>query len=75
MTKKRRVRPTERIVRYIIRQRQKGKSSLHIAAELGISPQYVRKLWTKFQDTGMIPVLHKAGRPRKTITPDMVSGA
>ena len=73
MTKKRRVRLTEGTVRYVIRQRQKGKSSLHIATELGISPQYVRKLWAKFQDTGMIPVLYKAGRPRKTITRDMVT--
>ena len=73
MTKEKRVRLTEKTTRYVIRQRQKGKSPSRIATEVGISPQYVRRLWNKFQNTGTIPVLHKAGRPKKTITQDMVT--
>lgn len=73
MTKVKRVRLTEKTMRYVIRQRQKGKNPSRIATEIGISPQYVRRLWNKFQNTGTIPVLHNAGRPKKTITQDTVT--
>ena len=73
MTKERKVRLTEKTMRYVIRQRQKGKSSSRIAAEIGISPQYVRRLWIQFQSTGTIPVLHKAGRPKKAIIQGMIT--
>ena len=68
-----RTRLTDRSIRYAIRQRQKGESPSRIATELGISARYVRKLWAEFQGTGEIPVLHKAGRPKKVMTQDMVS--
>ncbi len=67
-----RTRLTEKAVRYVIRQRQKGESSSKIATELGITPRYVRMLWAKFQDTDRIPVPRKAGRPKGTITQDAV---
>ena len=73
VTKERKVRLTEKTMRYVIRQRQKGKSSSRIAAEIGISARYVRMVWAKFQSTGTIAVLHKAGRPKKAITQDMIT--
>ena len=67
-----RTRLTEKAVRYVIRQRQNGGSPSRIAAELGITPRYVRMLWARFQDTGRIPVPRKAGRPKGAITQDVV---
>ena len=63
---------TEKAVRYAIRQRQKCKSPSKIAAELGITPRYVRILWARFRDAGRIPVPRRAGRPKRTITQDAV---
>ena len=59
---------TEKAVRYVIRQWQKGKSPSKITAELGITLRYARMLWVRFQDTSKIPVLSKTGRPKGTIT-------
>lgn len=45
----------KKIIKYVIQQ-QKGKNFSHISAEIGTGSQYVRKLWIKFQNTGMIQV-------------------
>ena len=46
--KKKKERLTEKAIRYVIRQLRKGKSPSYIAAGLGISPRYVRKMWVKW---------------------------
>ena len=56
--KKKKERLTEKAIRYVIRQRRKGKSPSYIAAGLGTSPRYARKMWAKFQSTSTIPVPH-----------------
>ncbi|MEM0117203.1 MAG: hypothetical protein QXV32_02040 [Conexivisphaerales archaeon] len=49
-------------IRYIIKQKQKGRSSIAIADSLQISSRRVQQIYKQFMDTGIIPLLKKAGR-------------
>ena len=57
---------TEASRQYIVRQRKKGVPSSQIARELGITARHVRRLWTRFLQTGT--TVTKMGRPRHHTT-------
>ena len=58
-------------VEYIIRQKELGRSTKEIAAEMKVSGRWVQKLYTGYRKTGEIPTLKKPGRPKTVITDHM----
>ncbi len=58
-------------VRYIVRQKEFGRSTKEIAAEMKVSGRWVQKLYTKYRKIREIPSLKKPGRPKAVITDRM----
>ena len=60
---------TKKKVKYLIRWKERGKSSREIGIELHISKRRVNQVWKECRETGEIPEIGKnLGRPRKEIT-------
>ena len=58
-------------VRYIIRQKDLGRSTGEIAREMKVCGRWIQKLYARYLDTGKVPVLGRPGRPRTVITSRM----
>lgn len=54
---------TTKAIRYAMNQLEKGKRTLVVAAELGVTPRHIRRLWAKFRDAGSVHVPLPPGRP------------
>jgi putative transposase len=60
---------TKKKVKYLIRWKERGKSSREIGIELHVSKRRVNQVWKEYIETGEIPEIGKnLGRPRKEIT-------
>ena len=60
---------TKKKVRYIVRWKDRGKSSREIARKLKISKRRVNQIWKEYRERGEIPEIGRnVGRPRKMIT-------
>lgn len=58
-------------IKYIIRQKDLGRSTKDVALEMKVCGRWVQKLYSRYLETGEIPVLKKPGRPKRVITEDM----
>ena len=58
-------------VGYIIRQKDLGKSTKEIAAEMKVSGRWVQKLYARYRKTWDIPTLKKPGRSKTVVTDQM----
>lgn len=63
---------TGKSVRYAITQLGRGRSTVIVAAEIGVTPRHLRRLWAAYRRTGTIPVSRPAGRPSSRPTGDQV---
>lgn len=55
-------------IRYIINQMNLGKSTRQVRQDIQISHERVRKIYKKYKQTGIFPVLQSVGRPKKQLT-------
>ncbi len=59
---------TKKKVRYIVRWKERGKSSSELARELKISKRRVNQIWKEYRESGELPEIGtNVGRPRKMI--------
>ena len=58
-------------IRYIIQQKELGRSTKEIVAEMKVSGRWVQKLYARYRKTGEIPSLKNSGRPKAVITDRM----
>ena len=54
---------TNRSIRRVIRQLEKGADTKTVAKEIGVSTRHVQRLWMEYRNEGSIHVQGKAGRP------------
>ena len=59
-------------INWIINQKKKGTANRYIAGSMGISVRHVQRIHARYLLTGTAPILHDAGRPKRTVTPDEV---
>ncbi len=53
----------------ILEQKNKGGSSYQLRKEIGVSQRRIDRIWKKYQDTGIIPVVGRGvGRPKRGYT-------
>ena len=68
------VKLTDRKIRWIIREKEKGVlSTFDIARLQNISESRVRQLWCQYKASRTVPALGSPGRPRRAITGEQVS--
>ena len=58
-------------VRYVIRQKELGKSIKKVVAEMKTGGRWVQKLYAGYRKTGEIPTLKKPGRSKTAIADRM----
>lgn len=58
-------------VSWIIRQKENGMKNADIANSMKISTRWVQKLYSRYRNSGNIPVLRRPGRPKIIITEEM----
>ena len=61
---------TDRSIRYIIRQLEKGRGTKVVAEEMKVSQRHVQRLWAEYLKTGAVHVQGRAGRPKGADPPD-----
>ena len=54
---------TAKAIRYAMNQLEKGRRASVVAAELGVTPRHIRRLWAEFRETGSAHVPRPPGRP------------
>lgn len=68
------VKLTDRKIRWIIREKEKGVLCTSDIARLqNVSQSRVRQLWGQYRTLGAVPSLGSPGRPRRAITDEQVS--
>ena len=55
-------------VRYIVWEKNKGRSTKEIAVEMKVCERRVPQIYREYSKTGCISVLGRPGRPRRTVT-------
>ena len=63
---------TNRSIRRVIRQLEKGADTKTVAKEVGVTTRHVQRLWVEYRDEGYIHVQSKPGRPSKPVSPKEV---
>ena len=63
---------TNRSIRRVIRQLEKGKDTKTVAKEIGVTTRHVQRLWMEYRNEGSIHVQGKPGRPAKPVSPEEV---
>ena len=58
-------------VSWIIKQKENGMKNSDIAQSMKISTRWVQKLYSRYNNSGVIPTLRKPGRPKRIITDQM----
>ena len=58
-------------VSWIIRQKENGMNNADVANSMNISTRWVQKLYSRYLNSGNIPVLRRPGRPKIIITEEM----
>ena len=58
-------------VSWIIRQKENGMNNADVANSMKISTRWVQKLYSRYRNSGNIPVLRRPGRPKIIITEEM----
>ena len=66
-------RPDPAKVRYIMRQKDLGRSTREIALEVKVCGRWVQKLYARYLETGTVPELGRPGRPKRVVTEQMRS--
>jgi hypothetical protein len=60
------VKLNERKIRWIIREKLRGRGTGEVALIQRVSRRRVEQLWQAYRLTGVLPALKKPGRPKKT---------
>ena len=68
----RKLKLTDKSIRYAIEQLEKGMNSKTVAQEIGVTRRHVQRLWLEYRDGGKIHVQGKPGRPAKPVSPEEV---
>ena len=63
---------TAKAIQYAMAQLKKGRSPSEVAAEVGVTPRHIRRLWAEFCTTGSPHVPLSLGRPALRPSPDDV---
>ena len=58
-------------VSWIIKQKENGVKNADVAYSMKISTRWVQKLYSRYRNSGNIPILGKPGRPKRIITYQM----
>jgi putative transposase len=68
------VKLTDRKIRWIIREKEKGVLGTSDIARLqNVSQSRVRQLWCQYRQSGQVPLLASPGRPRRVVTYEEIS--
>ncbi len=59
-------------ISWIIKSKEGGAKNANVASSMKISVRWVQKLYSRYRKTGTVPILGKPGRPKRTITEEMV---
>ena len=55
---------TDKSIRYIIRQLEKGRGTKVVAEEMKVSRRHVQRLWAEYLKTGTAHTRGRVGRPK-----------
>lgn len=58
-------------ISWIIRAKENGMKNADVASSMKISQCWVQKLYSRYHNSGEIPILRKPGRPKRIITEEM----
>ena len=62
----------EKVIKWIIREKEKRTATRTIAEIEGISTRRVNQIYRQYKETGEIPKLRKPGRPKKELSKEEI---
>ena len=52
-------------IAWIIRQKENGVHNQEIACTMEVSTRWIQKIYSRYNSTGIIPILKQPGRPKR----------